>query len=110
MKATFAHGRPLMVDHTATAAIAAGDVLKIGASIRIAHSDIPNGERGALAAGGGVYDIEKATGAGIVDGGLVYWDDTAKKVTATATNNTLLGKAIGATVSADTVARVQHIG
>ncbi len=109
-QAQFVHGEPLMVDHTAGgSAIPAGTVLVVGTTTRIAHNDIAANEFGALAAGGGVYDVAKATGAGIDDGALVYFNTTNKNVVAASSGNTLMGRAIGSTASGATVQRVQHI-
>lgn len=56
----------------------------------------------------GVYKLDAATHAttqAIIQGGPVYWDDTAKRCTATAAGNVLIGAAIEAKVS--TVASVK---
>ncbi|MBK68019.1 MAG: hypothetical protein CMP22_07820 [Rickettsiales bacterium] len=51
----------------------------------------------------GVYEIAKATGA-LTEGAKVYWDNSAKKVTATASGNTLVGVAVeGVASGAETV-------
>lgn len=107
--AQFVHGDPLMVDHTPSAAVAAGDVLLIGVSTRIAHLDIAANEPGSLAAGFGVYDINKTAGVAIGDGVLVYWDNTNKVVNVTASGNTLIGRAVGAALAGAATCRVQHI-
>lgn len=57
---------------------------------------------------GYVYEAEisgapKATGGAFVVGGAVYWDDTAKKFTATSASNTLVGYALAAALAGDTV-------
>ena len=57
----------------------------------------------------GVFDIVKATGA-LTQGQKVYWDNTAKKVTGTATSNTLIGAAVRAAASGDATARVRLSG
>lgn len=56
-----------------------------------------------------VYDLEAATGANTdaLFGALAYWDNTAKKVTAVSTNNTLIGKFLAAKGINDAVARVK---
>lgn len=55
----------------------------------------------------GVFELAKATGAAIDFGDLVYWDDTAKKITATATNNTKCGYCVEDTASGDTLIKVK---
>ncbi|CAK8988107.1 Uncharacterized protein SCF082_LOCUS1251 [Durusdinium trenchii] len=80
MGATYLHGGTLMIDHTPSAAVTAGDVVVVGDEPRIAHSDIEAEQLGALAAPSGtaVYEVPKATGAseGFSDGDAVYWDAT----------------------------------
>jgi predicted RecA/RadA family phage recombinase len=78
-KAQFLHGEPVMVDHTPVAAVAAGDVLKVGSSLRIAHSDIAAGALGAVSIGGGVYNLTMATGtntSAFAAGDTVNYDTT----------------------------------
>lgn len=70
--ATFRHGETRNVDHTPSVAVAAGDVVAIGAIPYVAHLDIEANRLGALAAGGGVYDVE--AGETIRGGEVVYYD------------------------------------
>jgi len=99
-EATFRHGDPLMVDYTpADGDIDAGEVVLIGsvtantagtgAIAGIAHRDITNNKVGALAAGGGVYDVVNLNNA--ANGAKVYWDDANNKVTTVSTNNAVFG-------------------
>lgn len=81
MQAQFHSGSPVMVNHTPNAAVTAGDVLIIGETCRIAHTDIAADELGALAAGGGVYEVTCLDTAGIENGTKVYWDDVGNGVT-----------------------------
>jgi len=110
-QATFRHGNLLMVDSTPASDVSAGDVVVLTDAVRIAHVDIPANRLGALAAGGGVYDMPKATGAGtgFTDGDTVYWDDTNDQATNSATGNTKVGLAVGAAGDNDTKVRVQHV-
>jgi hypothetical protein len=93
--ATFRHGDPLMVDYTpASGNIAAGQVIlagnAAGVSCVIAHRPIVNNTLGAVAAGGGVYDIINLDNA--ATWAKVYWDPaTPTKVTTTSTNNAKFG-------------------
>lgn len=57
----------------------------------------------------GVFDLPKAAGA-ITQGAPIYWDDTAKNVTATATGNDLIGAAILAADAGAATARVRLNG
>lgn len=97
---TFRHGNPLMVDYTpASGNVAAGQVVIVGtvtantagtgAIVGIAHKDITNNTLGALAMGGGVYDVVNLNNS--VNGAKVYWDDTNNKVTSVSTNNGQFG-------------------
>lgn len=106
---TFVHGSPLMVDHTPSAAVAAGDVVVTGDVVRIAHSPIAANDLGALAAGGGVYRVPKDDSTAISDGRKVYWDASNKEATETAIGNKPLGFVVGDAASADTTVLVQHV-
>lgn len=91
---TFRHGDPVYVDHTPAAGnVAAGQVVLLGnttgLTCGIAHRDITNNTLGALAAGGGIYDVVNLNNA--ANYVKVYWDDTNNKVTTTSTNNALFG-------------------
>jgi predicted RecA/RadA family phage recombinase len=56
----------------------------------------------------GVFsDMPKAAGATWAEGDAVYWDNTAKNLTKTATSNTRVGTAVVAALSADTVGTVK---
>jgi predicted RecA/RadA family phage recombinase len=57
----------------------------------------------------GVFDLPKAAGA-LTVGKKVYWDATAKNVTATASGNTLIGVVTKAAASGDALARVRLNG
>lgn len=80
--ATFRHGDPVFVDYTPATAVNAGDVIVTNDTPRVAHLDIPANVLGALAAGGGVYEIvcDVATPADK----KMYWDPVNHWVTATA--------------------------
>lgn len=96
---TFRSGSPVMIDYTPSSGnVAAGDVIvlktaaanntSVGLTVGIAHVDIVNATLGALAAGGGVYDVVNLNNA--ADYAAVWWDGTSK-VTTTSTNNALFG-------------------
>jgi len=94
--ATFRHGKPLMIDHTpASGNLTAGDIVLLatttGLTCGIAHVDIANDTKGALAVGGGVYDCKIAANA--TKGAKLYVDatNTNAALTATSTNNALFG-------------------
>ncbi|MGC1275027.1 MAG: DUF2190 family protein [Planctomycetaceae bacterium] len=81
MHSKYLHGNVLMVDYTALNATEAGSVIVIGDKPYIAHSDIPLGELGALAAVGGVYEV--TAGGALAAGDKVGWNPATKKVQAT---------------------------
>jgi hypothetical protein len=115
--ATFRHGEPIMIDYTPAAGdVAAGAVVVVGtvgantggtgALACVAHRPIANNVLGALAVGGGVYDIVSLQNS--VIGTKVWWDGTSK-VTTTSTNNALFGIVVGdAGGGANTVCKVLH--
>lgn len=93
-QAIFRMGKPVMVPFDAGVnTFNAGDVKIIGASPLVCHEAIPafsgGGTLDALAAGGGIYEMV-SDGTGFV-GGEAFWDDTNKKITATAIGNTHFG-------------------
>lgn len=73
-------------------AVVSGQVLKIGNVIGVATKDGAIGDTVAFSVSG-VYSLVKVTTDVVTQGALMYWDDTAKKVTITATSNTLVGPA-----------------
>lgn len=95
-QATFKYGDPVMVDHTPSSAVTAGDVIVTSTTPRIAHLDIAANALGALAATGGIYEV---TGdAAIAADKKVYWVNASDKVSEDA--NSGANKAFGVTVSA----------
>lgn len=80
----------LMMDYTPGVAVASGEVVVVGAVLTgIAHRPIAANALGALGIHGGIYE---ATGNGVIAAGtVVYWDNAANKLTATAAGNELMG-------------------
>jgi len=93
---------------TAAASVTSGDGVLSGALFGVASTSAATGEdfEAALT---GVFDLPKATGA-ISKHAKVYWDNTAKKITTTASGNTLVGAATQAAASGDATARVRLNG
>lgn len=54
-----------------------------------------------------VFDLAKATGAAWAVGARIYWDDTNKLCTTTASTNKLVGVALAAAASDATLGRVR---
>jgi hypothetical protein len=94
MDTTFRHGNPVHINYTPSSGnVAAGEVVLLGnttgLTCGIAHRPITNNELGALAAGGGVYDVVNLNNA--ANYATVYWDDSVNKVTTVSTNNAKFG-------------------
>lgn len=111
-EANFRHGDPTFADFTpGSGNISAGQVVLLGnlagISCGIAHLDIVNNQPGALAVGGGVYDVVMLTN--MAPWTLVYWDDTNNKVVSTSTNNAVFGVLLTGNTGANTVVEAQHI-
>lgn len=73
----------------------------------IATQLIPDGELGALNMHGGVYEC---VGDAQIDAGKrVHWDATNKKVTETATSNTIFGYTLTACAADEGTCDVMHV-
>ena len=87
--------------------VKSGDGFLVGALFAVAAFDATEGNdvEGARI---GVFDLPKDASV-ITQGEAVYWDNTAKKITTTATGNTLVGKAVagagGSATRADVLIR-----
>jgi len=86
-------------------AVESGGGALIGSLFGVAKAKYASGARGVFVRTADT-EIAKATGEAWAIGAKVYWDNTNKRATTTATNNTLIGVAVQAQVSADTVGRV----
>lgn len=93
-----------LIDHTPSAAVAAGDVVVLADLVAVAPRAIAANALGAVSVEG-VWSMPKATGA-ISQGAIVYWDATAGNVTTTSSGNKRAGKAAKAAASADTSVQV----
>ena len=74
------------------AAIASGSAFVMGARVAVALTDIAVGESGTVAARG-VFTLAKLGTDVVAQGALLYWDATNKRLTTTASGNTLAGYA-----------------
>lgn len=93
-EATYRSGDPEMVNYTPSSGdLSAGQVVIVGNTAGwtcgVVHVPIANNTQGALAAGGGVYDVVNLNNAAL--GAKVWWDDSNNKVTTVSTNNALFG-------------------
>jgi len=99
------HGRVL--DAVAPAGgVVSNTPYKLGSLFGIAAETVPAGSLFAYERSGVFGSQPKAAGAAWVFGDILYWDDTAKNYTKTATNNMRVGYAAAAAASADTVGAV----
>lgn len=97
------------LNYTAGADILSGDFVLIGTIGGIATTAIANGKVGAVHITG-IFNVAKATGA-ITQGAKLYWDNTNKVLTTTASGNTIVGVAAAAAASGDaTVAILLNVG
>lgn len=91
--------------------VVSGLAYKIGSIIALAAVDAAEGETFAGYVEG-VYDVVAATHAtdqAWTEGLLIYWDDTAKAFTITATSNTKAGVAVAAKASTAAEGRLRLV-
>jgi len=102
------------IDHTPTGNVYSGDVVVQGDLVGFANLDIPAGRPGALKVQG-VFDLPKAAEV-LAVGIKVYWDADGDPVggtagsgalTATATDNTYVGKMVAAAADTAALGRVR---
>ncbi|OGQ60751.1 MAG: hypothetical protein A3J24_06445 [Deltaproteobacteria bacterium RIFCSPLOWO2_02_FULL_53_8] len=92
MKNFIQEGKTLTYANATGSAILSGATVLVGKRLGIAAVDIANAASGALEMDG-VFNINKLSTDVVGQGDLLYWDDTNKRLTTTATNNTLAGYA-----------------
>ena len=96
-------GRVITVN--APYAVSGGMGVLVGALFGVAAGDAASGAQVEIDREG-VFDIAAVTADTGIQGAKVYWDNTARKITTTATNNTLVGALTAAKSGAEAVARV----
>ncbi|MDF2140853.1 DUF2190 family protein [Paenirhodobacter sp. CAU 1674] len=94
---------------TAAAAVASGAGVKIGSLFGVAQNTAAIGDSLVLVTTG-VIDLAKAGSEAWTVGADIYWDDTAKVATTTATDNTKVGVAVAAAGAADATGRLRLNG
>ncbi len=104
-QATFVHAGDL-IDFTAAAAVAVGDVIVQGDLVGIVDRGLAIGEQGSLVVKG-VLDFAKLTNVAYTVGTILYWDDTNNVVTTTATGNKVIGKVVRAAATTDPTVRIR---
>lgn len=93
----------------APAAVLSGAGVLVGSLFGVACANAASGADVELQTTG-VFEMPKATGAAWTIGQRLYWDDTAKNMTGTASTNKLVGIAVLAAASGDTVGIVRLSG
>lgn len=96
------------LDLTAPYAVSSGDGFQINDIFAVAVATAGNG---AAVEGltEGVFDLKYGVNATIAVGAKVYWDNTNKNVTGTASTNLLIGHCVKAAAANDATARVKII-
>lgn len=95
-----------VIDYTASANIASGQVVLMGARIGVALKAIANGETGPMQVTG-VFNIAKLSTDNMAQGALLYWDNTNSRLTTTASGNTLAGFAAAAAAATTTSVNIK---
>lgn len=95
-----------VIDYTAGANIASGQVVLMGARIGVAIKAIANGETGPMQVTG-VFNIAKLSTDNMAQGALLYWDNTNSRLTTTASGNTLAGFAAAAAAATTTSVNIK---
>lgn len=94
-----------VLDLAAPYAVSSGDGALVGGVFGVAVGTLGNGETGAFRRVG----VHKITALGtdvIAQGAKVYWDNTNKRITSTASGNTLVGAAVAAKANGETTCTV----
>jgi predicted RecA/RadA family phage recombinase len=98
-------GNSLAIAVPYASGVTAGQGVLVGALFGVAATD---GAQNATieAQTQGVFDITKQPSLAITAGARVFWDDTNRRITTTATGNFQVGIATAAALAADTAVRV----
>jgi predicted RecA/RadA family phage recombinase len=88
-------GEVLDFTNTTGATIASGAGVLIGVRLGVAKTDIANNATGSVAMKG-VHELPKLGTDVVAQGALLYWDNTNKRLTTTASGNTAAGYAAAA--------------
>jgi predicted RecA/RadA family phage recombinase len=94
------------IPHTPTAAVSSGGVVLIGSRIGVAVADIAANTTGSVQVVG-VFSVAKLSADNMTQGALVYWDNATKRLTTTASGNTLAGFATEAAGAGTTTVNVK---
>ncbi len=86
-----------------------GDGALVGSIFGVAAGDAATGEDVDLVTRG-VFELPKTSALAISVGDKLYWDNTAKLVNKTSTDNTLIGVAVSAAVNPSATVNVRLNG
>ena len=86
--------------------ITSGTAVLIGARLGVTLADIANGATGSVQVEG-VFTVPKLGTDVVAAGALLYWDNTNKRLTTTASGNTLSGFAVAAAGSGVTAVNIK---
>lgn len=86
--------------------IESGDVVLIGELIGVQINQIKKDEKGSVAVSG-VFQVVKKSADTFTAGQKVYWDNTLKQATSTASGNTLMGITVAQAGSSDSTVLVK---
>ena len=86
--------------------ITSGTAVLIGARLGVALADIANCATGSVQVEG-VFTVTKLGTDVVAAGALLYWDNTNKRLTTTASGNTLSGFAVAAAGSGVTAVNIK---
>lgn len=100
-----------VLDYTCTGDVTSGTPFLLGTKLAVPLSSGVSGDVIGVKMTG-VFQFTKATGASTnwAQGGAVYWDDSAKKVTGVSSGNTLIGYGVETAGTADATGKVKLNG
>ena len=88
------------IDIVQSGDIDSGDIVVIGELIGVQTNQIKKDEKGSVAVSG-VFQVVKKSADTFTAGQKVYWDNTLKQATSTASGNTLMGITVDQAGSSD---------
>lgn len=92
---------------TAPYALTAGDGCLVGTMFGVACGTYANGATDAEIKTEGVFDLTALSTDTAALGAALYWDNSNKRLTTTASGNTKVGVAVAAKANGDTTARIR---
>ncbi|MDI3259478.1 MAG: DUF2190 family protein [Sinobacteraceae bacterium] len=95
---------------TAPYAVSAGGGAKVGNIFGVAVDDVASGADGEFVVDDAVFDLTALSTDTFSVGDYVYWDDTNKRCTSTATGNSKIGVATAPKISGAATVRVRLNG